>query len=126
MTKPAPRFALFLPLLLLSTAVPAAAQSAQDPSAEGSTPVQEDEVQSPDPVQPGERDDPPARETPVERPSRSAPPPADFPPATAPAPPAVIIEQVPVPVPMPGQVPVDPLLNTVEELPLEDPYNNTV
>jgi hypothetical protein len=124
MTAPAPRFALLLSFLLLGAAAPVAGQSAQDPPAEGSTPVQEEEVQSPDPVQPDERDDPPARETPTERPSRSTPPPADFPSTAAPAPPAVIVEQVPVPVPMPGPLPVDPLLNTVEELPVGDPYNN--
>lgn len=125
MTRTAPRSALFLPLLLLCSAAPAAAQSAQDPPAEGQTPLQEEEVQSPAPAEPSERADPPVREAPAERPVRSTPPPADFPATGSSVPPAVIIEQVPVPVPMPAPVPVDPLLtvNGVEELPAVDPYN---
>ena len=126
MTKPALFSAFLFPLLLTAAAVPAAAQSAQDPPADtrGEPAEEPVEVEVPPAPAPRERADPPPREAPVERPTRTAPPPpADFPAGGASSPPAVIVEQVPVPVPVPA--PTDPLLsaNTVEELPAGDPYN---
>jgi hypothetical protein len=118
MTKPTTHPALLSLLLLAGTAflaVPAAAQSAQDPPDE-EEPV---EVEAPPAPEPAERE-------PAPTPRRSDPAPRTSPAAeaptvvtTSPSPPAVIIEQVPVPVP----APVDPYANTVEILPTTEGFN---
>ena len=120
--RPALSFLLFAAAGLF--AMPAAAQSGQAPPPDEEPAQVEDDA--PPAVEPAEREAPPRRTEPAERPVRAAPPPeADVPPpsTTISPPPAVIIEQVPVPVPS-G---TDPMLsaNGVEVLPLPDAYNES-
>jgi hypothetical protein len=122
MMKPTPGSALLLLIAAGLFAAPVAAQSAQDPPVAEQDPA---DAEAPPTPEPDRRDAEPAprRTEPAERTVRTAPPPADVP-ASSEAPPSVIIQQVPVPVPGPPPTTTfDPYAtaNTVEILP--DPYN---